>query len=110
MIQNMHIRADYPNWGIALKEKTRVSTLCGKMTAVKFAGIPGATPGQYAMYESEGNYGWCLECCKVYIVEVRLLAEKIAGSDADELIKLYHRALKDIIHQIDLANVVRSPK
>ena len=105
MIQNMHIRKDYATWGITVKEKARLSTMCGKITLSKFVGVPGATPGQHAVVTEDGNYGWCLTCCQVYVVEVRMLARKIADTGSPDLATAYMHALRDVTTQLDMAHM-----
>lgn len=72
MILNMHIRNDYDRW--MLTPKKRVTTLCGKITETKYAGIPGITQGQdlVAKKQDDGNIdcAWCIKCCLNMLEEV----------------------------------------
>lgn len=68
MIFNMHIRNDFDKWIEAPKK--RVTTLCGKITATKYAGIPGITKGQEVGVWNDGqDVGWCLKCCMEMLQE-----------------------------------------
>lgn len=68
MIYNMHIRNDFQLW--LETPKKRVTTLCGKITATKYAGIPGVTKDQVPGTFNDGkDVGWCLKCCYNYLTE-----------------------------------------
>lgn len=68
MIYNMHIRNDFQLW--LETPKKRVTTLCGKITATKYAGIPGVTKDQAVGVWNDGqDVGWCLSCCVALLSE-----------------------------------------
>lgn len=105
MILNMHIRNDYDRW--MLTPKKRVTTLCGKITETKYAGIPYITQGQglVAKKQDDGNIdcSWCLKCCTN-------LLEEVDNSDFfwtylknPSLKNLYESAIDICAAQIELA-------
>lgn len=105
MILNMHIRNDFDRW--IETDKKRVTTLCGKITATKFAGIPGVTPNQNPHISADGkDVGWCLKCCLA-------LLEEWDNNDfmwqirKQELLDLYSTAFRHAKAQILVAT---SPK
>lgn len=101
MIFNMHIRADYPSWGIGTTEKQRVSTLCGRLTNAKSAGIPGITKDQRSGIYGDGDGAWCVKCCAVLITQVRINSRDVQDADNPNLTNLYLDALRIATAQID---------
>jgi len=101
MILNMHIRGDFNSW-IEDTSKRRVKTLCHKMTEVKYTGIPGINAQRpTVMKDYTGvDVGWCLECCRQFVIEYASLTEDI---DNVHLRGLYRDAIDLCIHQLDLA-------
>jgi hypothetical protein len=100
MILNMHIRTDYRTWGVEKKAKRRVTTLCHKITSPKYAGIPGINSEQ-ATFVSDGDYGWCLECCAEFIKETYTMIHAI---DNELLASLYNNARAITAHQLMIAS------
>lgn len=72
MILNMHIRNDYQMW--LETPKKRVTTLCGKITATKYAGIPYITQNQplvvFKRDDGTVDCAWCLKCCASLLEDV----------------------------------------
>ena len=85
MIFNMHIRNDYDVW--YCKDKKRVTTLCGKMTTPKYAGIPGITPNPPSRINDD--FGWCLDCCANFL---KITFDLVHSFDNDLLVALYNNA------------------
>lgn len=102
MILNMHIRNDYKTW--LLTEKNRVTTLCGKITATKFTGIPGITPNQPAFYDGK-DFGWCPACCQVLVQQ---FVDNSLEIKNEHLKELYHTAVRICGDQI--VKAYTSPK
>lgn len=101
MIFNMHIRADYPTWGVGTNDKHRVTTLCGRLTNAKSAGIPGITPDQSPGIYGDGDGAWCVKCCAVMITEVRINSRDVQDANNSNLTNLYLDALRVTTAQID---------
>lgn len=99
MILNMHIRKDFDRW--IETPKVRASTLCGKTTTIKFAGIPGITPGQKPLVTQTGDVGWCIRCCNIFLADYDnndfMWATKISS---DHLYALYHEAVRQTSLQV----------
>lgn len=104
MILNMHIRNDYTNWGIEFKPKKRVTTLCGKMSLPKYCGVPGLTPQEPVANPQDGDYGWCLECCQRYLLEINAVQPQVARTNNAHLTNLYLDGVRAATQQI--ANAV----
>jgi len=107
MILNMHIRLDYPRWGVLDKPKARTTTLCGKITASKYAGVPGITLGQPAAVLDAEDYGWCLECCREFLHRTKGVTVQI---DNENLAGLYTAARAITASQLRLAFEATSVK
>lgn len=101
MILNKHIRNDYGYWGVYPVEKTRVTTLCGKITAPKYAGVPGLDKDQVAGVFGEGDLGWCLGCCQAFLLEMLGLEKQIQSTGSGEVIRLYHNAIVEVTAQVN---------
>ena len=111
MILNMHIRNDYSNWGIEYKPKKRVTTLCGKMSVPKYCGIPGLTAQEPVANKEAGDYGWCLQCCGIYLLEVAAIREQVFAVDSVHLTNLYRLGIRATKDQLRAAGtpIVMSP-
>ena len=107
MILNMHIRNDYSNWGIEFKPKKRVTTLCGKMSTPKYCGVPGLTAQEPVANAEAGDYGWCLECCARYMIEIAAIQPLVAKANNPHLVNLYHDGVRAIKLQIIRGNLAR---
>jgi|ERR1044072_460385 hypothetical protein len=107
MIYNMHIRNDFDRW--IETPKKRVTTLCGKITATKFAGIPGISEGQGA-YVSDGgkDVGWCIKCCRNFLEEYDN-NDFLYSLKNRHLWYLYTDAIHDLILQVQLFIKATSP-
>ena len=69
MIFNMHISDRYSEWGVNTP-RVRERTLCGKLTAPKFTGVPTITKNQPAGEWNGGrDFGWCIACCMAFLRE-----------------------------------------
>lgn len=111
MVLNKHIRNDWNNWGVYLgRPKARVTTLCGKLTSVKYAGVPGVDPGQSAGVYGDGDYGWCISCCTVFILEALEVLDQVRKSESKALAGLYEDAIKIVTAQVTLARDATSVK
>lgn len=98
MILNMHITDQYRAWGCAETRK-RERTLCGKLTAPKYTGVPGISPNLPSV--SNGvDYGWCLECCAVFLKETFPILHSLSN---DLLIALYNNGRAVAGEQLELA-------
>lgn len=99
MIYNMHIRGDFDRW--IETPKKRVTTLCGKITATKYAGIPGVTADQYPGVWNDGkDVGWCVKCCANFLEEFDNNDFMHSVSNNTHVYSLYYLMIKDCIYQI----------
>lgn len=98
----MHIRNDYSNMGIEFKPKKRVTTLCGKMSLPKYCGVPGLTAQEPVANPEVGDYGWCLECCSRYLIEMAVVKPQVVATGNTHLINLYHDGVKAAAEQLDI--------
>lgn len=104
----MHIRNDYTNWGIEFKPKKRVTTLCGRMSLPKYCGVPGLTAQEPVADKEAGDFGWCLECCGIYLMEIAAIQGQLLVSDSQNLRNLYINGVAAIAAQIKAAEAARA--
>lgn len=106
MIFNMHIRRDYRMLGMD-DPKKRTPTLCGKLTARKYTGVPFITPDQPAwLSDDTQDVGWCLDCCRELILDVIKRTENRVLNP--KLLDLYGELMKVAGYQMHLAAKVTS--
>lgn len=101
MILNMHIRKDYNTW-IEQTDKSRVTTMCGKMTTPKFAGIPSVTQGQHPL-KVDDDYAWCIKCCNNTLLDTNW----VIHSDIGPVSSLYQAMRGVCFEQLNIATSVK---
>lgn len=101
MILNMHIRRDWRELGMD-DPKKRTPTLCGKLTARKFTGVPAITPDQPAFVSEDGrDVGWCLKCCYLAIQDITdRTRDKVVNPD---VLALYMKIKNLVNYQLVIA-------
>lgn len=105
MILNMHIRNDYQSFGVNKRTKGRVLTLCERTTTPATAGYPGVTKGQKPGVYGVGDYAWCIKCCAVYVMEVRMLSDQIRAADNANITNIYLDGVRECTSQIQAAEM-----
>lgn len=110
LIYNKHIRNDWTAWGVYPDDKKRVTTLCGKITSVKYAGVPGVEPEQVPAAFGDGDYAWCILCCGFFLVQVLNVMDQVSKTGSVDLARVYQNAVKVVNTQLTLVTDPTSVK
>lgn len=99
MISGMHVRADWNSWLEDDNRKT-ITSLCGKRTTRKYAGIPTIRLGQPIVHQPKPTSprlpGWCPRCMQLFFEQLMSIInnelQRVPIEQAAPLMTIYKNA------------------